>query len=70
MNLDDFMGYMITNGKVDDSFGLIPDCPECGDTLIKTDNRDYPYYCSNCKKFFSKDLSKSEYVGISLKKEW
>ena len=68
MNLDDFMGYMITNGKVDDTFSFIPDCPECGNTLVKTDNSNCPYYCSNCKKIFSKDLSKYEYVGISLKK--
>ena len=43
-------------------------CPECGNTLVKTDNSNCPYYCSNCKKIFSKDLSKYEYVGISLKK--
>ena len=36
-NLDDFMGYMITNGLVDETFALKPECPSCGEPLEKCD---------------------------------
>lgn len=55
MNLDDFIGYMYTSGKLDGTFGLkddkgidseVPVCPECGrDLLVEINNK---LYCKRC----------------------
>ena len=68
-NLDDFMGYMITNGLVDETFSLKPTCPLCGEPLEKSGDYEYPYYCPNCEKQFDENLNKKE-EGYTKRKGW
>ena len=49
-NLDDLMEYLIVTNQVDETFGLKPTCPSCGEPLEKSGDLEYPYYCPSCGK--------------------
>ena len=39
-NLDDLMEYLIVTNQVDETFGLKPTCPSCGEPLENNDDGD------------------------------
>jgi predicted amidophosphoribosyltransferase len=59
-NLDDLMEYLIVTNQVDETFGLKPTCPSCGEPLEKSGDIEYPYYCPNCGKKFDDNLNEKE----------
>ncbi len=63
-SLDEMMGYLISTNQVDETFGLKPKCPICGEPLEKNNDPDYPYICPNCNKEFNESLTeyKEEYT--------
>ncbi len=52
--------FMYENGMIDKELSIIPECPICERQLVKTQDCYYTYYCNNCGRYFTRDLSCSK----------
>ncbi len=60
MDLDQLIECLVANDKLDDTFGLKEECPECHTTLVKTNDGAFPYYCPNCELLINKNKTEGK----------